>query len=203
MIIIPRGHLGSVFAINAIGLCLVACVGGKGGYTSDFDTYDPPPSSQEGAGNTREQPPRFSERAPATQEGAQRSFENAPGAQGVGGPGVSTGGGFDCSGTFTCVQSDGKKTSTISLTDVGGKCAAIDTKSESASSVVLEPDGRITLGGIPIGTWSAGANGFSVTVEKTTSNCTKGVTQTGSGSSTSSSSSSSSGGSSGNPTPPG
>lgn len=170
------GALGVVFATIAL-----ACAGGGGALNDDMAAWESAPGWLESSQNSREGAPQFTERAPSSREGSSTTLEPGPGAQGVGAPGSS--GGFDCSGTYSCIEAGDDDVDTVVLVSVNGVCTI---PAGGGRSIVLASDGTLQLGGQTVGTWQATSGGFSANTEDGVVTCTKG----GSASSSSGSSSS-------------
>ena len=168
-----RGRRLAATAAIVVSGGVFACVGGGGPLSDAMTTWDPTPSSLEGAGSTREPPPGFREVAPPSREPAGASAEPGPGAQGVG----SGAGGFDCSGTYTCRELGDDDDDEVTFFSLNGVCTA-----QSGNNIlVLASDGTILLNGQNVGSWQGNAGGLTVTTDDGTVSCTKGSRGRGQG----------------------
>ena len=109
-----------------------ACVGGGGPFDDTMSTRDPAASSFERAENTREPDPGTREGTTSSHEGVGTSAEPGPGAQGTGGAG-----GFQCAGTFTCVEDGDDDGDELTFTSTGAGCSV----SVGENTLVLSADG--------------------------------------------------------------
>ena len=171
----PWGRDGRLVAVAAIFVSggVFACVGGGGPLSDGMTTWDPTPSSLERADTTREAPPGFREVAPSSREPVGASTEPGPGAQGVG----SGAGGFDCSGTYTCVESGDDDEDEVAFISLNGLC----TVQSGNSVLILGSDGTLLLNGKNVGSWQGSGGGLTVTTEDGTVSCTKGSRGRGQG----------------------
>lgn len=137
------------FSLLLVAGAAVACVGGGGGLAGAFESWETSPRTGEPAGNTQERPPV--------------STESHSESSGAGGGGA---GALDCSGTYLCQEVGDDDTDRVTLrSTAGGGC--------SAEELVLEADGRLTVKGRAVGSWSMTGTGFSVVTPSGTVNCTK------------------------------
>jgi hypothetical protein len=151
----------------------VACTGGGGSLNDSLETWDSPPGSVERGADTREGAPGPRERPPGGQDAPTGSVEPGPGAQ-------SGGGGFDCSGPYTCQEVGDDDRDTITLSVVDGDCTIPVSKT---TVFVLAPDGAMVFNGKRVGSWQPTSTGFTASTDEGSIDCTK-----GGGSSTSASS---------------
>jgi len=144
---------------------IFACTGGGGPLDDAMTTWDSARSTGERAKDTSEPAPRFREVAPPAEGPGGASAEPGPGAQGGSGAGA-----FDCSGTYSCFETNDDTPSTVTLTAANGGCSVADG---DTVGLMLGSDGSLTIDGNTIGSWQKTSNGFTVTIEDQTVTCTK------------------------------
>lgn len=173
---------------------LAACTGGVGTLPGLDDFYDPHPGVREPSGSGREAPPISNDPGRSSADRPSRGgVETAPGTVVGGGGGA---GGFQCAGTYVCVeQGDSDEDRVVLVSDGQGGCVA--------DGVSLNPNGTIVARGQVVGSWSSSGDGFTVTVQGQTSTCRRSGSGSGSGSNPSEGSGGGTPGSPGtaNPTP--
>lgn len=164
---ILRGVRAVALSSCAVTLVALPACSGGGGDLPDYGLgTEPYAGRREAPSGAWDRPTGGADRPTGGLDRAPVSTEPPPG----GGAGAGGGGGggtaFACDGKYTCNgEDDDDDTVTLSRGD-DGTC-------RGPSGIVLTADGKLTINGQTVGSWTASGAGFSITYNGRAQTCTK------------------------------